>query len=150
MPTQSTLPPTSRNSHTHGRRNQGKNFVGWRIALGRNVRTRLNLLRPSVSDRVSCSQAKQKKYHDVHVRLRDFFVGQRVYARNYRGGSKWVPGTLVARCGSLSFVVQVNDGVQWHCHVDQLVESPDSPQDCSSFSVLDVPDHDFGCAISIC
>ena len=69
-------------------------------------------------------------------------MGQRVYARNYRGGSKWVPGTLVARRGPLSFVVQVNDGVQWHRHVDQLVESPDSPQDCSSSSVLDVPDHD--------
>ena len=112
------------------------------LFLGRSVRTRLDLLRPSVSDQVSCSQAKQKKYHDVHVRSRDFFVGQRVYARNYRGGSKWVPGTLVARRGPLSFVVQVNDGVQWHRHVDQLVESPDSPQDCSSSSVLDVPDHD--------
>ena len=39
-PTRSTLPPTSYNWHmpasmpAYGQRNQGKNFVGWRIAGG--------------------------------------------------------------------------------------------------------------------
>ena len=68
------------------------------------------------------------------------FLGQTVYAHNYRGGSKWVPGSLVAHQGPFSFVVEVNDGVQWHHHVDQLVESTDSPQDCSFSSVSDAPD----------
>ena len=99
------------------------------LFLGRSIRTRLDLLHPSVSSHVTDSQAKQKKCHDAHARSRDLCLGQRVYARNYRPGSKWVPGTLVARRGPLSFVVQVHDGIQWHRHVDQLVQSPDSPQD---------------------
>ena len=102
------------------------------LFLGRSVRTRLDLLHPSVSNHVSTSQAKQKEHHDAHVRSRDFCVGQRVYARNYRPGSKWVPGTLVARRGPLAYTVQVHDGLRWHRHVDQLVKSPDSPQDCST------------------
>ena len=103
----------------------------------RSIRICLDLLCPSVSDQVSSSQAKQKKCHDTRVCLHEY---QRVYACNYRGGSKWVPGTLVANQGSLSFVVQLNDGVQWHNHVDQLAESPDSPQDCLSSPVSDAPD----------
>ena len=90
-----------------------------------------------LSVQLSCYQ---KKYHDAQIHSCDFFVGQKVYASNYHGGSKWVPETLVACWGPLSFVIQVNDGVQWHHHVDQLVESPDSPQDCSSSHVSDTPD----------
>ena len=60
-------------------------------------------------------------------------VGQRVLARNYREGPKWIPGTVVDQNGSLSFVVQVTDGTKWRRHSDQLLVALNSPQDISLY-----------------
>ena len=72
------------------------------LFLGRHVRTRLDLLHSDVEERVTTKQAQQKMHHDQHARSRDLCVGQRVLARNFRPGAKWIPGT----------VVDVRD----HCH----------------------------------
>ena len=101
------------------------------LFLNRHLRTRLDLLHPSVSGRVTAKQAKQKEQHDEHARTRNFTVGQRVLVRNFRDGPKWVPGTLIARHGPLSFLVQVGEDVHWRRHVDHLLETVDSPHDAS-------------------
>ena len=53
------------------------------LFLNRHVRTRLDLLHPSVSQHVESAQAKQKQQHDIHSRDRSFIVGQRILARNF-------------------------------------------------------------------
>ena len=45
----------------------------------------------------SINQSSQKSVHDLHGRSREFFVGQRVLARNFRDGHWWLPGTVVER-----------------------------------------------------
>ncbi len=96
------------------------------LFLGRQVRTRLTLLHPGVEERVLGKQADQKSQHDSHAKLREFFPGQRVMARNIRAGQAWIPGTVIERTGPLSYVVQVA-GKLWKRHIDHLREMGDTP-----------------------
>ena len=67
------------------------------LFLKRPLRTRLDLLRPSLRNRVLTKQAEQKRRHDAHSKFRNFEVGQTVLVRNLREGPKMVvwysPGT---------------------------------------------------------
>ena len=49
-----------------------------------------------------------------------FKEGDIVWARNYREGNKWVPGTIQRRQGPLTYKVKINDTLLWKRHVDQL------------------------------
>ena len=48
------------------------------LLMKRPLRSRLDLLRPSVKQRVQAKQADQKRYHDAHSKDRQFEVGQPV------------------------------------------------------------------------
>ena len=48
------------------------------LFLKRQLRTRLDLLRPSLERKVAATQAKQKSYHDAHSKTREFEIGQAV------------------------------------------------------------------------
>ena len=63
----------------------------------REVRTRLDLLKPDVSARVLDKQAQQKETHDQHAKAREFMVGESVSAKNFRPGPDWLPVTLIAK-----------------------------------------------------
>ena len=102
------------------------------LFLGRPLRTNLDLLHPSVEDSVTRSQAQQKRRHDQHARARDFILGQRVLVQNYRQGPRWVPGTITNRLGPLTYTVQVAGGRLWKRHIDQLLETADSPRDSTA------------------
>ena len=56
------------------------------LFLGLNIRTRLDMVRPDVSQKVFDKQAMQKQYHDRHVRQREIAIGQDVMVRNFRPG----------------------------------------------------------------
>ena len=99
------------------------------LFLHRSLRTRLDLLRPELGVAVSQKQAEQKKYHDLHSRNRNFFIGERVLVRNMRNDPHWLLGTIVERRGPLSYLVQVANGVVWKRHVDHLRKTIDSPQE---------------------
>ena len=60
------------------------------LLLGRQPRSRLDLLHPDVSGRVQESQARQQTVHDTHSRARAFQVGDRVYVRNFSGSEVWM------------------------------------------------------------
>ena len=53
-------------------------------------------------------------------------------ARNYRDGPKWMEGVVVERKGPLSYVVQVNHGMLWRRHIDQLRKGPNTAQQTDS------------------
>ena len=82
-------------------------------------------------------QASQKKDHDLHSRSQEFFIGERVLARNMRNGPQWLLGTVIGQRGQLSYLVQVADGVVWKRRVDSLRKTIDSPQEEEGDTVPD-------------
>ena len=98
------------------------------LFLNQHVRTRFDLLHPNYEETVSNSQAQQKKGHDQHVSAREFIIGQRVLVCNYWPVPRWLPGTIMSRPGPLTNQVQVVGNCVWKCHINQLLQASDSPQ----------------------
>ena len=90
------------------------------MLLGRQPRSRLNLLKPRTADRVENSQLRQKKQHDARAKDRELRVGDRVFVHNYHQGDRWLPGTIQAKTGPVSFLARLEDGRERRCHQDQL------------------------------
>ncbi|CAN7937770.1 unnamed protein product [Ixodes hexagonus] len=90
--------------------------------LQRSLRTRLDLLKPSVADCVADAHYRQQRQHTGQERT--FTAGDQAYARDYRSGRKWQPGTVTAQTGPVSFQVQVSPGQVWRRHQDQLLRAP--------------------------
>ena len=108
------------------------------LFLGRKIRTRLDLLRSSVEEHVLQQQARQKDQHDWHTRHRTFEEGQKVMVKGRRPGSaSWIPGKINHKTGPLTYVVDMENGSAWRCHVDQMkacleteLSLPTSQSDC--------------------
>ncbi len=77
------------------------------LFLERSVRTRFDLMRPDLEQKVNEKQAKQKQQHDQHVKHRQFSVAQPVMVKNLRPGPAWIPGTVVQQLEPVSYVVSV-------------------------------------------
>ncbi len=90
------------------------------LLLGRQPRTRLDLLHPDIGGTVKARQAQQKRVHDVHSRARAFQAGDRVYVQNFGGGPTWLEGTILDQTGPISFRVLLGDGRVWKRHVDHM------------------------------
>ena len=91
------------------------------LFLRRDLRTRLDLLKPSCCGQVLDKQATQIERREQHSRARDFVVGQTVMARNYGPGEKWIPGVIHQKQGPMSYIVDTDKGL-WKRHVEQLQE----------------------------
>ena len=92
------------------------------LLFGRQLRTRLDLLRPSLDDTVRDRQ--QTQVEAAGGAVRQFRVGDAVWARNYSGSSRWRSGRVVSQTGPVSYEVDVGE-VIWSRHVDQLVARAD-------------------------
>ena len=90
------------------------------LFLQRELRTRLDLVKPSCADQVFQQQSHQSHHHDQHAKSREFEVGQAVMARNFRPGKKWLPGVIEKRTGPLSYQVRLQAGDCWNRHIDHL------------------------------
>ncbi|XP_064464401.1 uncharacterized protein LOC135375670 [Ornithodoros turicata] len=97
------------------------------LLLRRSLRTRLDLIRPSVAESVATSQLRQSGRAGREATFAD---GQHVYARDYQGASKWRRATVVCRRGPVSYKVQVPSGSIWRRHLDQL--RPEGSDDFTS------------------
>jgi hypothetical protein len=86
------------------------------LLLGRRLRTRLDLLRPSLTSTV---EAKQEKWPGMNRRERDIPEDADVMTRNYGQGNTWLPGTVVEKRSPHSVVVKTPAGVL-HRHPNQL------------------------------
>ena len=71
------------------------------LFLKRRTRTRLDLLRPNVTERVSQSQANAKQHKDKKASAHHFELWETVFVENIevQGQPKWIPGTIVERMG---------------------------------------------------
>ena len=73
-------------------------------------KTRLSRLKPDVS--LNWRKAAEKMIESrTGGKRRDFAEGQRVIARSYRGGEKWVFGEVEEKTGPLSYKIRINGGI---------------------------------------
>ena len=114
------------------------------LFLGREIRTRLDLLHPDVTSRVQARQLSQKDAVDRHrlAIAHGFPIGQQVMARNFHSGAKWVPGTVIAQRGPVSYRVEVQGGRVWRRHVDHLREFQPMATEIPQDNVQQKPDSD--------
>lgn len=90
------------------------------LLQGRRIRTRLDLLKPSVTERVEPRQLKQKLSHDSSARGTSFSKGETVYVQNFGTGQRWMPATIQEVTGPVSFLVKLRDGKLIRRHQDHL------------------------------
>lgn len=87
-----------------------------KLFLGRNIRTRLDLVRPQKTNETITE--KQKSAFEPS--FRSFTPGQQVYVLSGNARmDKWIPGTVQARLGDLHYEI-VYEGKHLKRHVDQM------------------------------
>ncbi|XP_046686820.1 uncharacterized protein LOC124372462 [Homalodisca vitripennis] len=122
-----------------------------KLMFNRQLRTRLDLLRPNLSMTVSKRQDKQKEYFSG-TKIRLFYPGQNVIVRDYRTRDKWVSATVIKQISNVIYEVELTSGIVFRRHIDQIVavqgepadvnkqvESADAFDDSSSFPPVMTP-----------
>ncbi|KAL0198627.1 hypothetical protein M9458_007167 [Cirrhinus mrigala] len=91
--------------------------------LKRQLRSRLDLLRPTGTKQIVLSQQQKQVERRCKAKFRSFNRGDSVLARNNGKGAKWVPATILAQTGPVSYIVETKGNQTWRRHVDQLLSS---------------------------
>ena len=91
------------------------------LLLGRKVRTRFDLAKPSIETRVLSKQSKQKAHHDTATEESTFTMGEPVYVKNFAPGPKWLEAVIARKTGPLSYLVELARGNVQRRHVDQVL-----------------------------
>lgn len=92
------------------------------LFMHRKLRSRLDLLKPSVTAEVEKAQEKQCAYRGMHAKARSFKAGDPVLVRDYGGGEKkWTSGVVAAETGPVSYTVDVGTAQHWRRHTDQML-----------------------------
>ena len=87
------------------------------LLFGRNLKSRLDLLKPNIKRVVDGRLLKNEKGTVV-----SFQNGEMVMVRHYHRGPKWLKGEVLERIGPVLYMVLV-DGATWRRHVDQMRRS---------------------------
>ena len=91
------------------------------LLMKRKPESTLDLVRPDRTSTVNAKQQKQKQYHDIHSKQREFGICDNVVALIHaRNSQMWLPATITAITGPLSYVMQLDDGRTHRCHINQL------------------------------
>ena len=90
------------------------------LLQGRQIRTRLDLLKPNVNEWVEHRQFQQKLAQGSSTRERGFKKGEAVYGQNFGTGLKWCSGVIQGVTGPVSFLVKLQDGCKVRLHQDYL------------------------------
>ncbi|XP_043202505.1 uncharacterized protein K02A2.6-like isoform X2 [Amphibalanus amphitrite] len=108
------------------------------MMFGRELKTRLQLLKPDLERTVEQQKDRQKEYYDMRTKGRQFQVSDRVYARGFGSGPVWSPGVVVSLLGATMAEVRLDDGRLWRRHFDQLRSAGDSaPKNRTETDVCD-------------
>ena len=83
--------------------------------FGRDVRTKLGLVRPDVHKTV-----ENKLVANEQRPFRIFQERATVMAKNYRPGPLWIPGIVEEQTGPVSYRIRLHSGIRWRRHADQL------------------------------
>ena len=98
------------------------------MLMGRTLRSRLDLLKPDVQQRVIQKQSKQKLDRDKHSKSRIFSERERVFAKNFGQGEKWLPGKIVSQKGPVTFEIELEDGRSCQRHQDHVRKRSEEEQ----------------------
>eukprot|EP00731_Ephydatia_muelleri_P001907 Em0001g1907a len=90
------------------------------MLLGRCPRSRLDLMNPDLTQKVLSNQLQQKCTHDNSKQARSFKVGEEVYVRSFNNINHWIPGSILATTGPLSYKISLANGVVIKRHVDHV------------------------------
>uniref|UniRef100_A0A1B0DIU7 Uncharacterized protein n=1 Tax=Phlebotomus papatasi TaxID=29031 RepID=A0A1B0DIU7_PHLPP len=97
------------NQHTTPHATTGKSPA--ELLMGRRLKTLLSKVLPD----------ELEEGRKVDGQARQFAVGDHVFARNYGSGPKWIAATIVEKTGPVSYQVQLESGVLWRRHINQLI-----------------------------
>jgi len=105
------------------------------MLMNRRPRTVLSMVLPSMKSVLQ--KANDDMSAKKRMNVREFTVGERVLARNYGGGQKWIPGQIKEVTGPVSYKVQIEGGIL-RKHVDQLLQDKHTvsrrEEDCDDIS----------------
>ena len=96
------------------------------LMFRRQLRMRLDLVQPNIEQRVEEKQAKQKERHDERAKPRAFQVDDKVFVKNTLGHRRWIPGTVTAVTGPVSYHVKLDSGrvtgsvIKTSCTIERL------------------------------
>ena len=110
------------------------------LFLVRSLKSRLDLVKPNIRNRVQ--QDQQKMAMSKQGVQRQFDIGDKVLARSYRGKEKWKPGEIVAMLGKRTYRVQIPDHGIWKRHLNQLRSTQAPPtveKDIDSERLMNIP-----------
>ena len=92
-----------------------------KLLMGRQLRTRLDLLRPSVNSTVQ--QKQRALVESSKGTMRSLNIDDSVRTHSYYGNSrKWVLGVIERVLGNRHYIVNVS-GNKWKRHIDQIITS---------------------------
>ena len=91
------------------------------LLMGRKLRTRLDLILPSLQEHLKQKQCKVLERNDSR-NVRSFTVGEKVLARYCQGKDKWVQGVIIEVLGSRHYMVQEFGSVRKQ-HIDQSLKT---------------------------
>lgn len=91
-----------------------------KLLMERNLRTRLDLMKPDTSDKVRQKQDNMKLSNHTGSNVPYFTVGKSVMVRDYRGNIPWINATVTSCRGPLTNQVKTDEGGVCRRHVDQM------------------------------
>ena len=98
------------------------------LMFGRKLRCRLDLLWPTLSEKVAAKQQQQRKNHAKFPRKVVINSDDKVMIRNYsQRGARWSPATVDCKTGPLSYRCQLDSGGMVRRHQDQIHLRSESP-----------------------
>ena len=90
------------------------------LIFGRQLRTTLDLLQPSIGHNVRQRQTKQKEGHDAHSKGREFAEGDTVFVICFNKVNTWLPGVIDRKQGPVSYRVVLDDDRVVRRHTDHI------------------------------
>lgn len=92
------------------------------LLFNRELRTSFELIKPAtLKETIQRQQKHQVQRWNLQAKNRIFATGSSVLARNYGSGPKWVPATVAAQTGLLSYKVKTDENLSWRRHTGQLL-----------------------------
>ncbi len=96
--------------------------------LGRTLRTRLDIIKPSVKNVVEMKQYQSRQTCGGRKEWR-FNVDDLVSVETFAQTPRWVPGKIVKKLTPTSYLINVGQNRVWRRHVDSIIARTTSDED---------------------
>ena len=108
------------------------------LMIGRELRSRLHLLKPNLKDTVMKAQTAQVQRRTA-TPDRTFEIGEWVMVRDYRRAAKekWQQAVVKTKLGCKTYLLEMRGGGVWKRHVDQMIKDQGSVLTESETTELD-------------